>query len=229
MDYKKYTEGDSLSDEELEQLSEELIQAKFDREKRQEWAQQLKDDYGVNRDTQTSKRRFPFSKLAFAAMFIGIVGVLTYIILLFSTPNFNAIVNESIENLSYFDPSADGTRGDETTNAQRVAAQEAYNEKNYEESIRIWTKLLATNNNKDKGLGNYNLGLCYLQKEPSEPKKAITQLLEACKTIPEESNWALALAYIQDDQLQKAKEILQEIVQAKAYKYEKAMELLDGM
>jgi Tfp pilus assembly protein PilF len=60
------------------------------------------------------------------------------------------------------------------------------------------------------------------------PKEAIKNLIEARKTrtVQEEANWALALAYLEANQKDKAKGILEEIIHAKAYKYKRAEILL---
>jgi tetratricopeptide (TPR) repeat protein len=228
MEFKKYTEGNSLSDEELEKISGDLIQAKFDREKRNQWAQKLKDDYGVERKKQASKLRFLFSKLSVAAILVGIAGIVLYTVFL-ASPTLNALVDESIENLVVIENYGMTTRGDEEVDAAIMSALVAFKEKKYQESINRWQALLSIKN--IKGTANYHLGLAYLQKDAPEPEEAITYLLEAQKDqrIQAETNWALAIAYLKSEQQQKAKKILEEIVQAKAYKNQKATVLLEAL
>ncbi|MBC8757465.1 hypothetical protein H2O64_22535 [Kordia sp. YSTF-M3] len=226
MQHKKYIKGEKLSDEELDSTSEKLIQAKFERDKRKAWEQRLKNEYGVEKEVLQKKRFFKLSKLAIAAAIVGIAGIVLYSIAIFVTPNFETIVNKSIENLDSIDNHALATRGDETIDAQVSAATLAYKNKEYDESIARWETILATEsiNKNSKGTAYYNLAVCYLQKETSEPQKTIQYLLEArkSKTVQEESNWALALAYLQVNQKENAKDILEEIIHAKAYKYKKA-------
>ena len=226
MDIKKYTEEGKLSADELEAISKELIQAKFDREKRKAWGQRLKDEYGVERGIAHKKRSFPFSKLAIAAILACITGIVMYSVILFSTSKYDNLVNESIEKLITIDNHAVVTRGDEAIDAQVLSAIEAYKNQEYEQSIIIWQQLITTG--KLKGSTHYNLALCYLQKEPSATEEAIKNLLEArnTKTVQEEANWALALAYLQVNKKEEAKEILQEFIHAKAYKYKKAEALI---
>lgn len=227
MNYKKYTKEGELSAEELEAISSKLIDAKFDREKRNEWKERLKSEYGVEKETAYKKRSFPFSKLTIAAILVCISGVVIYSVILFSAPNYDSLVNESVEKLITIDNYAVVTRGEEAVDEQVLTAIRAYKDKNYELSITIWQQLITTR--KIEGSTHYNLALCYLQKEPSEPKEAIKNLLEArnTKTVQEEANWALALAYLQANQKEEAKVILEEIIHAKAYKYKKAEALME--
>lgn len=227
MSHKKYTEGESLSGEELEAISEDLIQAKFDREKRAAWAQELKDTYGVERTVAESKRVFPFSKLAIAAVLLVFAGIVTYSIVQFSSPSYDSVVQESIENLNTITIYEVATRGDEKVDKQVAKAYELLTNKMYEESILLWEQLISQGT--AKGTAEFYVALCYLQKETPMFQEAINNLLEArkTKTIVHETNWALALAYLQSDQKEKATEILQEIIRAKAYKYKKATELIE--
>lgn len=219
---EKYTEEEALSADELEAISAALIVAKFDREKRNTWKERLKDEYGVEREVTNIKNSFPFSKLAIAAIIVCIAGIVTYSVILFSTSSYDTVVNESIEKLFTIDNHAVVTRGDETVDRQVLSAIKAYKNKEYEQSIIVWKQLIAIG--ETTGSTYYNLALCYLQKEPSEPKEAIKNLIEAhnTKTVQQEANWALALAYLKADQEENAKKILQEIIHAKAYKYKKA-------
>lgn len=227
MQPKKYIKGEQLTEEELESISEELIQAKFDREKRKKWEQTLKTDYGVEKEAPKKEEKFKFSKLAIAAAIVFIAGIVLYSIAIFITPSYETIVNQSIENLDSIDNLALVTRGDEAIDTEVLAAISAYKNKEYDTSIKRWETIVATG--KFTGTADYNLALCYLQKEVSDPKKAIQYLLEArkSKTVREEANWALALAYLQANQKENAKEILQEITDTKAYKYKKAEKLLE--
>lgn len=229
MDFKKYTEGESLSAEELEAMSAELIQAKFDRDKRTDWARRLKEEYGVKRAIEKPKRAFPFSKLAVAAILTAIAALVTYSVVLFSTPNYNSIVEESIENLITIDTYAVVTRGNEDIDTLVLQALDLYKKELYASSIAVWQDLISKG--EVKGVAEYNIALCYLKKEPPVAQKAITNLLEArqTKTVQQEANWALALVYLQTNQKEKATKILEGIIQAKAYKYKKAQALLESL
>ena len=226
MSYKKYTEKESVSAEELETASEALIEAKFDREKRADWTQKLKENYGVTRTVAKPKRRFLFSKIAIAAILIVLVGIVTSIVL-FSSSKYETVLQESIENLILIDNYAVTTRGDEDVNTEVLKAIEAYKNKQFEESIDIWEKFVA--NGKIKGTAAYNLALCHIQKEPPAAKIAVEYLQKARTdtTVQQEANWALALAYLQLGEKEKGKAILQEILQAKAYKQQKAAKILE--
>jgi hypothetical protein len=222
MQHKKYTKEGELSAEELESISETLIQAKFDRDKRNEWTQRLKDDYGVEKEVSQKKRVFSFSKLAIAAAIVCIAGIVTYTIATFSTPSYETVVENYIENLISLDNHAVVTRGDATIDAQVSQAITAYKNKEYDTSIARWKVIIASG--KIQGFANYNIALCYLKTTPVASQKAIQYLVEASKTktVREEANWALALVYLDANQKDKAKPILEEIIAKKAYKYKKA-------
>jgi tetratricopeptide (TPR) repeat protein len=224
MQHKKYTKGEALSAEELESISEKLIQAKLDRDKRKEWEQTLKTDYDVEKEALQKEQPFKFSKLAIAAAIMCITGIIAYSIAIFATPNYDTLVNKSIENVNIIDNLV--TRGNETVDTQVLTAITAYKNKEYDKSIANWEAIIATGN--IKGTTYYNLALCYLHKETLDSQKAIEYLLEARKTkiVQEESNWALALTYMKTNQKEEAKAILQKIINEKAYKYKKAEKLL---
>ena len=217
MQHKKYTEGDELSETELESISEELIQAKFDRDKRKTWEQRLKDDFGVEKEPVQKKQLGSFIKLAVAAAVVCILGIVTYNIITFTTPSYEIVVEDAIESLISIDNHAVVTRGDETVDAQVLNALTAYKNQEYDKSIARWEAIIATE--KIQGIVNYNLALCYIHKKSSEPQKAIQYLIEARKdkTVQEEANWALALAYLQANQKAEAKEVLQMIIQTQTF------------
>lgn len=233
MQHNKYIKGEELSAEELESISEGLIEAKLDRDKRKEWEQRLKTDYNVKKEVFQNEQKFKISKLAIAAAIMCIAGIVAYSIAIFTTANYDTIVDTSIENLISIDTHAVVTRGNETIDSQMLIALTAYKNKEYNKSIVIWEVIVSVGNIKEntKATAHYNLAICYLQKETSEPQKAIQYLLEARKTrtVQEESNWALALAYMKTNQKIAAKEILQKIVDENAYKYKKAKKLLEAL
>ncbi|WP_298420431.1 hypothetical protein [uncultured Kordia sp.] len=226
MQHKKYTEGEELSADELESISETLIQAKFDRDKRKKWAQRLKEDYNIDKESIQKKPVFRLSKLAIAAMIACVFGIVTYGIITTTMSSYDSFVKNSIENLITIDNHAVVTRGDSVVDAQVLQAIEAYKTQQYDKSIERWKTIITSG--KIQGFASYNIALCYLQKTPSSPEKAINYLIEArqTKTIQEEANWALALAYLDVNQKEKAKEVLQQIIASKSYKYKKAEALI---
>ena len=215
-DLDKYIEG-NISQEEFERISKQLIKAKFDRDNRKIWAQELKEKYGVERTAAPKKKLF--YKLSIAASFLVLLAVSIY----FIHSSSSNPVDISVKKLTILN---DPTKGSDTkTNKEK--AIEYYNNKQFDKSITIWQQMIASG---EAGINDYHdLALCYLQKPSPEPEQAIKilkeiQLLNGPK---QEIAWLLSLAYLKDGQKEKGIEILSEIVDKKMYKSKEAKKLLD--
>lgn len=220
MSLKKYIQGE-LSEAELEAISEELIQAKFDREKKNEWQQKLKNKYDVEKKIQ---RKWRFSNLSIAASFALVLTSSIYLIISGNNNNPNDVVNDYIKNLSIISEQKMAFRGSSSVNTKIENAALNYRNKKFNESITVFEQIKSDSIN----IIYYDLALCYLQKTQPEPKKAITLLLKS-KTLYEfrhEIKWVLSLAYLKNNEKEKAIKELSEIVRENEFMSKEAQILL---
>ncbi len=207
----------------MDRNNEQLIQDKFDRDKKKIWEQKLKEQYGVER-TATPKKR-PFYKLYIAASFLVLLAVSVYFITSNATPDHLLAVNDHLEDLTVI--SKQRFRGDNATDLQIEKAGQYYRDKQFDESIVILQQIIASG--KTMGTAYYDLAVCYLQKPSPEPGQAIAflKLSESFNGPKEETTWMLSLAYLKDGQKDKGIEGLSEIADKKMYKSSEAGKLLD--
>ena len=249
-DLNKYIKG-NMSEEEFEHISEQLIQAKFDRDKKKIWQQKLKEQYGVERTTTPKKRLF--YRLYIAASFLLLLAVSIYFMNSNSKPDHLLALNEHIEDLTII--SGSPFRGDNDIDAKIEKASQYYRDKQFDKSILLWQQIIASEKEiasikkiaSEKGIdiqilnsgidinftfyinkAYYDLAVCYLQKLSPEPKQAIKFLkISGLNGPKEEIAWMLSLAYLKDGQKEKGIEGLSEIVDKKMYKSNEAKKLLD--
>ena len=122
-------------------------------------------------------------------------------------------------------------KGNGSMNILREKATLAYVNKNYNESILHWKEIEI--NGQLSAADCFYLGISHLLNSPALPSKTITYLNKARDLNPssfsEEINWTLSLAYLKNNQLDKAKSELLKIVDQKAYKSNTAEKLLDSL
>ncbi len=225
---KKYL-GGNFSEEEFEIISEQLISAKLDRDRRREWEQELKDLYKVTPNTVKKqmlpkKRRWLLLSVAAAVLLLC---ALIFLLPTASGPQYLQAVNGHIETLSIMGDQTVLRKGVDDVDRIRMQATLTYAKKAYTASIPLWEQLI------DKPYSTawdyFYLGLCHLQKTPSDPNKALEFLLRS-KAIDggpyEELNWVLALTYLKTGAIETAKSELNSIVRLKDYQAVKAAELL---
>ncbi len=224
---QKYIDG-KLSEEELEQFSEQLIQAKLDHDKKRRWAQLLEAEHGVakkpSRKSIWNRKTGLFGLLLAASLAI----VVAFFSLSQADPAdaYIALADQQISRLSIMGDPAFFRKGQHEVDSLRKEANLAYVGKKYEASIRLWEQVILAG--KARPEDHFYLALCQLQKAPSEPRLAIASLGEAraSQGLQEEISWVMALAYLKAGELELARGQLRRIVEEQAYMAAEAEGLL---
>ena len=224
---KDYLNG-NFSEKELELISDQLINAKFDQEKRKEWVNKLRQEHGVHKNPGLAagiiryKRHFVF---AIAATLLLLISVF----IIFSktgTPKYLQAVNEQISQLKIMGDQSILRKGPQELEKIRTAATLSYVNKNYEESIKYWKEL--TERNVAGGMDFFYLGLCQLQQRHSEPKDALQSFQKSRELDGPEAElaWVIALCHLKSGTIDQGKVQLEQIINSKGYKQESAKKLL---
>lgn len=225
----KYT-NENTSEEEFEKISEQLINAKLDRDKKKTWKQKLQDEYKVYRKanpTKTNQRKlFPWLMAAAVAILLGVV---LFLIFPQADQNPQQLAQRYIQDLSIMADQTSMRKGMETVGEIRRAANLTYSEQAYDESISLWEQLIES----DSVLGTdyLYLGLCHLKKTEAEPPKSIELFKKArtFKVSEEEVDWVLALAYLQVGDLEAGRRELSKIIDNQQYQAMKAIKLMKAI
>ena len=119
--------GDNLSEVELELISERMINAKLERDKRREWANQLQQEYGLIKPPPpkvAAIKKYRFHLMAIAASLLVLLSAF-FVYEAFSSPPFAKIVDEEIENLNIMSDQSIFRKGEEEINNLRKQANMA--------------------------------------------------------------------------------------------------------
>jgi hypothetical protein len=224
LDIQKYKEG-KLSEAELEQMSEALISAKLDRDKKREWAQILKDKYGVQ-EAPAPKSFWKGKSTLWGLMIAASVVLFASFFPFNQSPDLQEMVDQQISALSIMSDQSIFRKGAHEVDSMRKEATMAYANKQFEVSERLWEKVVGSE--QEKPIDHFYLGLCQLQKSPSEPSQAVLSLQKsnASQGMKEEIAWVLSLAYLKAGETDHAVQELNKIVSQSAYKSAEAKKIL---
>lgn len=221
---KKYADGD-LTDKEMEGVTRDLIQAKFDEERRKKWGSLLEEEYDTHRQHSIRKLR-PLVRWSLGIAASISLLLIAYFYLLAPVNNSpdqlaNAFLQESKP------PASENIRKGEG----REEASEWYDSKQFEKAIPLFEKIIAGNaaENKDRLL----LGISYVYTE--EYAKATAILLDfrnnsslEDQKYSDQLNWYLAIAYIKQGNIEQAKAELSQL-QEGDWQYPKAQDWLNQL
>lgn len=225
---KKYREDKQLSVEELEQLTEKIFFAKFNRDRARRWEEQLATKHGVAKGNSPEAKSIPLTKrrpwLFLAASFLVLALATTFVLTQNNTTSSSELAATYIEQDFFNNQST--TKGEEDVQQLSLDAANAYNNKDFATAISLYTQL-------DQNIVEHSffLGVSYLYNN-AYPKAVSTlehtQQIDTEKMYSQETQWFLALAYIQNKQLDKAKQLLQNI-RVEDWNYSKAQDLLNTL
>ena len=223
---EKYNKVDTTSNH-LEQLTSQLLEAKFDAETKYRFREALSKDHGIRRPTKTIKlnKKWPLL-LTVAASFL----LLVYVGILFLNPTPSSLQLAESYLIQPF-PGAENRSGEGDILELRLAANAAYDAGDFEKSATLRAQLNAS----DQATVDdpFYLGLSQLYQVPPKLEEAISQF-QSITDIKEhkwndEANWYLALTLIKANKTQDAKEVLQAIVSDDGWNSSKATALLESM
>lgn len=226
--FEKYKNQEQLSEQELEEITRNLIQAKFNREKKQKWATQLTQEYQTER-TQTAKiRKLPLTTIAIAASIVLMLALIP-VLGLFRTSTESLLAEYTIENPYPNKLIRKSTEAD--ISEIRLEATEAYNQQQFEKAIQQYQELEKS---KEANLEDLlYLGLSQIYEKQSQ--NAVNTLEKAQiesqqeQRFEQEINWFLALAYLQNEEEMKSKKLLEKIIEENAWRAMDAGKLLENI
>ena len=224
--------NNKMDEAQMEKLTKDLIHQQLDPGKRKIWGQLLQEKYGVEREAKTkpTNRIRTLGRVLTIAASIALV-VVSYLLLNKNTvPAPQRLVQEYIQELPIMADQAVARKGNFEAENLRMQANEAYTKRNFETAIGYWETLVA--NQDENSYDLFYLGVSYLRQKNSAPEKTIdylTQIQQQNIELRQEINWVLSLAYLQTEQEDKAKPILENIVNKQEFMAKAAEQLLTTM
>jgi len=131
--------------------------------------------------------------------------------------------------LSYFEPfdnpGSGVVRGDSKITL-KTRAYGAYDNGQYQEAAKLFEQLIA---DKDDAIARLCLGNAYMaQNEFAKAEKNFTEMLRKHTELITQAKWYLALTYLKENKMERAKSVLWEISKSSTYG-EKAQKLLSQL
>lgn len=227
---ESYKKGEMLPAE-LEEFTSQLMQAKFDNDRKKRWKKILEEDRGVNREIppvslKNKSRRIYMWVTAVAAVLL-LLFASKPLVDSFMSPSYNQLADQYISE-NFFE-NRDVTKGDQDIEQINLKAIFAYNQQDFSTAILNFKTIIASGSANDEHY--LFLGLSYLYdkqyKNATQALSKVANLYPDTKFI-EETHWFLALAHLKNNSLKEGKSILFSIKQG-MWNYDKAQELLKTM
>jgi len=217
-----------LGEEQAEEMTARLIQQKFDEESKKDWGQFLEEQHGVTRRPKTAIRRNNFFRYAtgIAASLLLLIAAV-YLITRDQSPEYQKMAVAYTQSLPVMADQIAFRKGSQDIDAIRLKANEAFADQEYEKAIKFWEQLTQTQQLAHFDL--FYLGTSHLLQHNPDPKKAIEYLKQASaksKELQYETDWVLALAYLQNHQLEPAESLLKKIISDQQFMVKEASALL---
>ncbi len=221
--------NEKLSEPELEAISEQLIQAKLDRDKKKEWTQKLKEEYQVVQNTKTlpPKRKTKLWLFSAAAAILLLISIFLLIPQTNET-DYIAVVDHHIETLAIMSDQSVFRKGGPEVEALRKKANLSYVNKEYEAGIPYWEQLIASS--EATSTDYFYLAISHLKKANADPQQTISLLLKSTSlgsSLEEETAWVLALVYLKVGNTTAGIQELSRIVENNSYQAKEAKRILE--
>lgn len=231
MDLDKYKQG-KLTEEELDLFTGELVRAKFNQAQKDKWAKKLVVEHHIKREVPVKRKtlKLPFRKLAIAASILLLVALIPFL-QNYLQPESQKLANSYLENRLSLPDIQRGTKTVDATVDLRIKANTAYANKNFIAATKAYETILDSNRRED--IDYLFAGLSYLYSE--QPQEAVNKLTLAQAKISEgqnfweETNWFLSLAYLKNEEIEKARNQLKMIVEMDGFYSDKAQEILSTL
>lgn len=233
---ENYKNKATLTDNEMDAITGELIQGKFNQERRDAWKTKLANQHNIERTTVTTAATLPKKKGKMRVLYLAsaiaaaiLLAVIALPLLQSSGSSTDMLAMEYLE--EPFPNNLIKKDGNASASELRLRATEAYSAEEYVTAAERYQQLIATG---DIQVDDYlYLGLSELY---TEQFAASVQHLEAAqplatqsKNFEQEVDWFLSLAYLRNEQNNKAKTLLQKIVESKSWRNQQASALLEQL
>lgn len=230
-DIEKYTNPET-SQEEMEELTGKLLRAKFNRDKKERWAEILEKEHNVRRSQSgmkvISRNRSRWWLLVAASLLLPVALYLT----LWKQPEASALqlAEAYLSEEKILEPQT--RKGAEEVAVWSQKATEAYNSGKYREAIEWWRKMEAEVLTGMRPDDYFFRGASYLRLNDNEAAIKDFEHLRGMGTqtskFQAEATWLLALAQLRAGHNEAATRELQQVVQD-GWRTEKAQKLLKAL
>ena len=218
------------SEAELESMTQKLLQTKFDREQKDDWANKLRIEHQVSRNTpQRSSFRGRIRLLTAVAAVIAIGLLADPLVQNLLTTEYQQMADVFLQESMISTPVV--RKGEDNVLEARLKLAESINDQDYEQVVELASQLVKTT--KPKLEDHFFLGIGHLYEQSYEPAvEALEKARELAKkevNFQEEIRWYLSLAYLKSERLEDAYLGLSEIVKLNGWKADNAAELLEAI
>ncbi len=232
---ERYKQGDDLSEEELDQATQEMLKTYQIHKWKKKFEGSVEGGASSNEGLRSVKEDPPLSirppyrltrRYLAAAAAILIFMLMLPMYFYQGTPTTVPVLAEQYITENTF-PISPNRMGNETEGALWLEAKKAYQETDYEQAVKKISQIAPKNQEQ-----LFYLGLSYLYQSPSNEAKVIEILQKARQLegrFKHEINWYLSLAYLKNGQTLEAKKELENIVQLDRWKLEEAKKLLEEL
>lgn len=225
---KKYREDQALDPQEMEQISNQLINAGLDFQQKEKWAKMLADEHGITRPVPAKTVRLMPSLLKIAAGILLLIGLYLLWPKGTGTPSLEAQLALHLEADAL--PHSDVRKGPSDLEDLQQSFIDAYNAEDYTQAVTLGNQLVQQETTKSNE-NLFYLALSHFYLKNYDEARSILAPLQS--EIPEgrpfrqESAWFLSLAYLKLGEFDKAEPLLKELEGAEAWKSDAARQLLD--
>lgn len=220
--FKDFLSSNS-EDLKMESYSENIISNKLDRDRRKKYEQILKEEYNVTKVEQQAKTFSLKSWLSIAASLLILVGAF-YFINSMGSYDIKEVAQAEINELHIMADQTVMRKGEADFDEIRKLANQSYVKEDFVSALDQWRLLEA--GQKTNQQDYLYMGICHLKL--GNTKKALMQLKKVndVSAFTLEWNWVIALAYLENGNVEKAKEHLNTLIQKGQYKVAKAREII---
>ncbi|MEM8586317.1 MAG: hypothetical protein AAGF87_18725 [Bacteroidota bacterium] len=229
-DLERFIKGD-MGQNEMEQFTKEMVSKQLDAETRQRWEATLRTKYGVKRKVKPSsklgKNRFRY--FAIAASIAILIALFSWF--QFSDGNtYRELTASYIEELPIMADQIVFRKGAGQVSDLRSKAYAAYSRADFDMALANWQQLAAMDSLN--AYDQFYWGISCLRQTPANTACTIERLASLSNQVPElvqEIDWVLGLAYLKDNDIDKAKPLLEKIVDESQFMDELAVQLLSAI
>ncbi|MEW7292141.1 tetratricopeptide repeat protein [Aquimarina sp. 2304DJ70-9] len=197
----------NISKEEEDQIFEEVLKRKHDEDLRTKWQEMLYNDHGITRSSANLKNKKQTSK--YIKIFLAAAACIALIVTvqLFNTTETDPymLAQQYLDDQEVLHPGASKGLADEDEN--RILAIQAFNTKEYSQSIRYFQNIkIPTKEDK------YYYGLALLlNNNYTEAVQLFEMINDNDGQFRQEINWYQSLAYLLNKQNIKGEALLKQI------------------
>lgn len=226
--FEKYKKDQGLDPLELEKVSEELIKAGLDHQKKEDWSQKLAQEHGFKRPGPPTKtfRLIPLL-LKVAAAITLVIGVYLIIPKGNTTDTLQAQLQLALQEEALAHSQV--RKGESNAKAKQKAFIKAYTDEEYKTAVQLGTELLQNPAN-DRIENTFYLALShfYLQdfEAASQLLTPLAQDIQPGGRFEQETKWFLSIAYLKIGQENLARPLLEELKENQGWKSEAAGQFL---